>query len=446
MDDNTLKAENTSKKESGQFENDPRTEEVQTIIERMPVTGSVYVAIVTAVVVLTTILLGFLIKYPDTVDGQITITARYAPVRMVSNANGQLRLLKENNAEVKQHDILSYIDNAALYKDVETVRVLLEGYHADSVRTDRTLPTLLQLGEIGSAYNNFVIAHYQYCRFLQLNTYPTQKNSLRKQIAMDSVILNNIGEEISLRNEILDITGKQSEKDSLMYASKALTEAELLQKKKGRLSEQESYQVLLTNQSSVLSRIHSNVLDLERLSIEEAETENKLFVQLLASKNELANTIDVWKKRYVTYAPLSGKLEYLGFWRENSFVQSGEELFSVMPMKNEIEGEVIIPSVGAGKVEKGLAVNVKLDNFPYDEYGSINGVVKSISHITNNIQTNNGNVNTYRVVVSFPDGSKTNYGNVLNLNFETKGTAEIITHRKQLIHRLFDNLKYSVSK
>lgn len=434
------------KKDSGQFENDPRTEEVQTIIDRMPVTGSTYVAIVTAVVVLTTILLGFLIKYPDTVDGQISITARYAPVRIVSNANGQLHLFKKNNEEVAQNDILSYIDNAALYKDVESLGALLENYQVVSVDKNDVLPAELQLGEVSSAYNNFVVAHYQYCRFLQMNTYPTQKNSLKRQIAMDSVILDNITEEIGLRREILDIAAKQSRRDSLLYASKALTEADWLSKRKERLSEQESYQVLLTNRSTVLSRIHSNTLDLERLSIEEAETINKLMVQLQAGKNELTNTIDVWKKKYVTYAPLSGRVEYLGFWRENSFIQSGEELFSVIPVKNEIEGEVIIPSVGAGKVKEGLSVNVKLDNFPYDEYGSIRGVVKSISHITNNIQTNNGNVNTYRVVVSFPQGSKTNYGNQLSLNFETKGTAEIITRKKQLIHRLFDNLKYSVTQ
>jgi hypothetical protein len=45
------------------------------------------------------------------------------------------------------------------------------------------------------------------------------------------------------------------------------------------------------------------------------------------------------------------------------------------------------------------------------------------------------------VIVSFPDGTVTNYGQPLVLDFETKGIVEIVTKPKRLIERLFDNLK-----
>ena len=57
-------------------------------------------------------------------------------------------------------------------------------------------------------------------------------------------------------------------------------------------------------------------------------------------------------------------IRYLGFWRDNSFVQAGQELFSVIPDKNNILGEVTIPSFGAGKVETGQTANVKINNYP----------------------------------------------------------------------------------
>lgn len=101
----------------------------------------------------------------------------------------------------------------------------------------------------------------------------------------------------------------------------------------------------------------------------------------------------------------------------------------------------MIPSFGAGKVEVGQTVNVKMDNYPYDEYGLLKGVVKSVSRITNKIKTQNGDMDTYLVIISFPDGTLTNFGKILPLDFETKGTVEIITKRKRLIERLFDNLK-----
>ena len=52
-----------------------RSEEVQAIIDRMPTRGAIWVAILVGVLIGVVFILGFIIKYPDTVDGQITITA-----------------------------------------------------------------------------------------------------------------------------------------------------------------------------------------------------------------------------------------------------------------------------------------------------------------------------------------------------------------------------------
>lgn len=51
-----------------------RCEEVQAIIDRMPTVGATWVAVITGILIGMIFLLGFIIKYPDTVDGQITIT------------------------------------------------------------------------------------------------------------------------------------------------------------------------------------------------------------------------------------------------------------------------------------------------------------------------------------------------------------------------------------
>jgi len=62
----------------------------------------------------------------------------------------------------------------------------------------------------------------------------------------------------------------------------------------------------------------------------------------------------------------------------------------VIPGKNEIIGEVLIPSIGAGKVNVGQIANVKVNNYPFTEYGIIKGVVHTISRMTNNVQTKDG--------------------------------------------------------
>lgn len=91
-------------------------------------------------------------------------------------------------------------------------------------------------------------------------------------------------------------------------------------------------------------------------------------------------------------------------------------------------------------------MNIKLNDYPYDEYGLVKGRVVGISETTNSVVTAEGTVETYRVKIRLPNGSTTNFGKSLNLKSEAKGQADIITKKKRLMQRLFDNLKSKQEK
>ena len=55
------------------------------------------------------VLLGFLIQYPDTVDGQF-VTATTAPVRLVANSNGRINLLQTNKTRASKGNVISYLE------------------------------------------------------------------------------------------------------------------------------------------------------------------------------------------------------------------------------------------------------------------------------------------------------------------------------------------------
>lgn len=190
-----------------------------------------------------------------------------------------------------------------------------------------------------------------------------------------------------------------------------------------------------------MSEINQSRMEIQRICLEETENREKAFSEFAAQRNALSNAIGLWKERYLELSPISGELEYLNFWKNNSFVQAGDELFTIIPDRNDVIGEVMIPSVGAGKVKLGQTANIKINNYPYEEYGMLKGKVKSLSRLTNKLETQNGIIDAYLVEIAFPDGMVTNFGKTLPLDFETKGSAEIITKSKRLIERLFDNLK-----
>ena len=158
------------------------------------------------------------------------------------------------------------------------------------------------------------------------------------------------------------------------------------------------------------------------------------------------DAIKKWEQTYVFITPISGRIDFLSFLKNDDFIESGQEMFKIIPDKNEIIGQVNLPELGSGKVKIGQNVIIKLDNYPYNEYGSLKGKVSRISLATNEqtLSDNQNKVNAYLVQVRLTDGLKTNYGTVLNFHAEAKGTAEIITEDRRLIERFFDNLKYKV--
>lgn len=85
-----------------------RSEEVQTIIDRMPTKGATYAIILTSLLITIILILGFIIKYPDSVDGQISITAQLAPIRLIANTSGRLYLLHENRTTVNEGEVIAY--------------------------------------------------------------------------------------------------------------------------------------------------------------------------------------------------------------------------------------------------------------------------------------------------------------------------------------------------
>lgn len=417
-----------------------RSEEVQAIVDRMPTSWAKWVALCVGVLMGIIVLLGFLIQYPDTVDGPVSVTANTAPVRLVANGNGRMYLLKANKASLRKGDVIAYLESGANYRHILKVEGLLNRL-SKRMQATLALPDTLILGEVSSAYNAFVLAYMQYHRVLASNIYGTMRQNLQQQIASDNHVIDNINSEERLKHQLLRLSANQLRKDSVLLAAKVISEQEYQQQHAAHLSLQEALIGLQSNRQLKKSEVNRNKTEIQRILLEETETKDRVHADFVTRKNELSNAINLWKERYLQYSPVAGQLEYLGFWRDNRFVQSGQELFSIIPSKNNILGEVTIPSFGVGKVAIGQHVNVKISNFPYDEYGLLKGKVKSISRVSHKVKAQDKDMDAYLVLISFPHGALTNFGKHLPLDFESSGTAEIITKRKRLIERLFDNLK-----
>ena len=98
----------------------------------------------------------------------------------------------------------------------------------------------------------------------------------------------------------------------------------------------------------------------------------------------------------------------------------------------QIIGRILIPSSGLGKVKIGQQVNVKLNGFPYMEYGLLKGQLSSISSVP---ETLDSEQTGYMAEVTFPDGMISSYKNKFKFIQQMDGMAEIITKNTRLIER-----------
>jgi HlyD family secretion protein len=114
-------------------------------------------------------------------------------------------------------------------------------------------------------------------------------------------------------------------------------------------------------------------------------------------------------------------------------VVAGSEIFTIVP-ENEfsIIGKAMLPIARSGKVETGQKVNIRLENFPENEYGILRGVVQNISLVP----VQQGETAYYILEIALPGKLHTTYKKELPYLPNMQGRADIVTDDISLLERL----------
>src|SRR5436853_6241855 len=88
-----------------------------------------------------------------------------------------------------------------------------------------------------------------------------------------------------------------------------------------------------------------------------------------------------------------------------------------------------LPVQNSGKLKEGQNVNIRLDSYPFEEYGIIQGKIATVS-----ILPSGGN---YFVKISLPNGLITSHHREIEFKQKLSGSTEIITEDLKLFERFF---------
>lgn len=420
------------------------SEEVSDIVERMPTRWSLWVAMVFSFMIVVALTLGFLIEYPDTVSGNVSVTGEVSPVRMTVPCTGRLHLVVNNTQKVKDGQIIAYVESGANFSDV----LRLDSLCKKSIMSGQIseLADDCTLGELNSAYANLFLSVMKYNKLKGSKLYANMRQTLNEEERATRQMVENVDKEIVLRQALTEQQKQELRNDSILLAQGAVSENEVNDRAQSvRTSQIQLYELQNTSYAKV-GEVSKNHVEKSRIDINEEEALREAYDNVTACLGVLVAQIGEWKKKYLVVSPVEGRVEYLGFWKNYMFATEGQDFVSIVPAQGSVCAEMYVPLVGAGKIEVGQDVNIKLYDYPYQEFGSVKGKVKSISLQSALSRQGNNTAETYLVRVDFPDGLRTNYGKVLQCNFETKGTADIIVRKQRLIQRLFDNLRNDTGK
>lgn len=427
-----------------------RTEEVRDIVDRMPEKFGNWVAI--AVLLFTVFILtaGYIIRYPDTVTGQITINSGSSPVKLVANTSGRLHLFHpEPRDTIKQNEYVAIIQNAADTEDVKRISERIRNFHPTAgsrLPFKDYFPDNVSLGDLNLTYFAFFSALKNCCNYENSNEFEKQREYLADYLKWQKLLAGQTQQEIKIYKEKLDIAGKWLHRNAALQAKDMIPEFEFDKIRENYLNTMSSCQSLEKTATTINIQLSDAQNKLEQINIQQHERENELHLNLLSAYQELTDNLKVWEERYVFKAPFDGRVEFLKFWTNGQFVLSGEEIFSIIPGKTDIIGQVILPARGAGKIKIQDDVIIKLENFPYTEFGSVEGKVASISLVAGEQKASQNSGDAYLVTVALPHALTTNYGKTLPFQHALKGSADIVVKKRRLIERLFDNLRYSTKE
>lgn len=157
--------------------------------------------------------------------------------------------------------------------------------------------------------------------------------------------------------------------------------------------------------------------------------------QTLQLFEQLRKSLKQWEQTYLISSSTDGVASFQQFFGVNQFVKAGDPIVSILPDEKEaVVGRMSVPTVNSGKIITGEKVLIKLDNYPYQEFGIIEGKVQNISLIPDS----EGN---YYVDVILSKGLKTSYNKTLKFDKELRGNAEIVTKDLRLIERVFYQIR-----
>lgn len=408
-----------------------RSEDVQEILTRVPHWMIRWGNVVILSIILILFSVSWILKYPDLISTQITITTAIPPEKLVAKTSGKIQaILVTDRMNVAKNTPLAVIENSANYKDVFVLKSIVDTINVNKSKFPFEKLDSAQLGEIESSYALFQKESIADDLNSRLQPYKVEGVAQSYEAIQLKERLSLLESQKSINQSELELQKKDLERYEGLYKKGIIATQEIEKQRLVYLQSKKNYKNVL----NTISTLKSSLNELNRTSkttqINESKENINLERNVVQAFYQLKKVIKDWELNYVLRSSINGKVTFLQIWTENQNIEVGSTVFAIIPSdKSNFIGKVKAPALNSGKIKIGQDVTIRLANYPDTEFGILKGKVTAISLTPDKD-------NNLLIDVSLPNGLETSYKKQIAFQQEMTGNADIITEDLRLIERL----------
>ena len=416
-----------------------RSEEVQEILGTPPgwlVRWGTFVVFACVAALLS---VAAIISYPDVIQAKILITTTMPPVDIVARTDGHIaQFFARDKAPVKQGTILAVLQSTANYEDIirlDKQVTIWQNYNRDSLNAIKVLQSL-DIGEVQSDYSIFVqdVNNYRFGKQDKNSSIQQNIGSINRQIdKLEKSIDFDLKAKVRVEAQ-LNTAREWYQKQRKLFNDGLVSQVEV-ENARQKLDDLEQQ---LDNLDDNVLRKQNDIINLSKnrnnVSFSGREDEASTVGRLRQSLNNLRASLDKWKETYLLTAPIDGRVSLnANYFSAKQYVKQGDQILVIVPSQSEkLVGRLLLPVAGSGKVQPGQRVIIKIDSYPYFEYGTLRGIVISKSLVPKD--------NQYAILIALPDDLKSSYNQDIPFEQQLQGSAEIITEEKRFLQRIYEQV------
>jgi multidrug resistance efflux pump len=382
--------------------------------------------------------LSTVIEYPDTIVGHINITGTEPVLEVIARQSGHLESLRVREGQiVAKGDILAIIENPARSATVlalgEKLAQLARVIDSEASVLSNPFQPENSLGKLQQSYADFLQTFRQVGSRLADDYAEKAGALLRQQIAGKRTQIASLREQSRITTRELELAQAKFARTKVLSDRRVISVAELQDQEMALFQQmlaETAAKRAATDAEIEAAKLEKELKDLEHERTESLRTARE---QLRVQLNKLRGEIDVWDADFVLRAPANGVASFYDFWSDRQFVTAQRQVFLIVPETTHLLGHMSVTTGGAGKIKRGQPVRVRLDDYPYKEFGLVVGTVQSVSMVPRE--------GTHLVLIDLRYPLVTSFHRPLQFKQQMTGEARIVTENMRLIGRILYEIR-----